>query len=189
VEDSHKIRTDAKLVILLVSDEYPHALVEFPHSNWNNCSLTGVWQQYLKQQTLPLADLLNGQFDPEAMASFYVIGGLCPTSCGADVAHGYRELAQATGGQAADICLDDLSTFFSEMIASSAPPLDSPIVLQERPISHSISVALDGQVLTRSREKGFDYLPASKMLPFYGLKSGPGAEVVVSYRYWQLPTN
>ena len=104
-------------------------------------------------------------------------------SCGADVAHGYLEVSQATGGQSGDVCQANLGNTL-QLIIDSIAGAASPAVLEYVPISASIAVAVGPNQLTRSRTNGFDYNATANSLVLYGVKVQPTDPVIVSYRRW-----
>jgi hypothetical protein len=113
----------------------------------------------------------------------HVIGGVCQNSCSADIAHGYMELSQHLGGITADVCQKNLGTSLQLMI-DSITGAASPAVLEYVPISASLAVAVDKNVLKRSRVQGFDYSAASNSLIFLSTPIKKGTQVVASYRRW-----
>jgi hypothetical protein len=99
---------------------------------------------------------------------------------------GYYELAEATGGQVGSICQPDLGPTLDAMLASVVGD-SSPLALEYVPISSTISVTRDGEMLPRSREYGWDYRGSSNSIVFYGLPPitpADPAEIVIGYRRW-----
>lgn len=106
----------------------------------------------------------------------------CANRCGATVAPGLRDLTQQQQGHASDICQTDLRASL-RAIAESARW--SPIALDARPIASSLTLAIDGVIVKRSRTNGFDYRAAHNALVLANVKFDKGSEVVVSYWRWQ----
>jgi len=185
-----KIRPDAKLVIIVVTNEIPQSLSAIiGYNNTKTCTLPASIQSQVSQALQPYLDLFSGVTDPEAQAMYNVIGGVCngascPASGPADVAHGYRELAQALGGQVADICQASLGASLQLMIDSIVGAA-SPVQLSYVPITASMTATLDGVVIPRSRTSGFDYAAASNTLAFINVKYAKGSVVITSYSRWK----
>jgi hypothetical protein len=189
----HHIRPDAKLALIIVTDEAPQELKPGGHfmgqggflgyedyKNYN-CSLTESKQQELDKTLKPLVDLLSGKTEPGVAAMVHLIAGTCKNACNADMAHGYRELAIRHGGQFGDVCQQDLGPTLQVMINSIAAAA-SPRLLAHVPISSTLVVEAQGVRLNRSRNHGFIYDPPSNRLTFNGIRVRPGHSVVASYR-------
>jgi hypothetical protein len=193
--DPAKIRPEAKLVLIVATDEVPNETYDAPasltYSDYScysgsacKCQLDAAKQAGLNQLLKPYLDLLSGITDPEAAAMYHAIAGVCNNSCGADVAHGYRELAQALGGQIGDVCQKDLGNTL-QVIIDSIVGAASPVKLDYVPISASLAVAMDGVEVQRSRNNGFDYRSSSNSLAFINVKYKKGSEVIASYKRWE----
>jgi len=183
--DPSKIRPNAKLVIIVATDEIPNELNGvLGYGNYSTCTLDATLQGKVNQAIQPYLSLFQGATDPEGAAMFHVIGGVCKNSCGADVAHGYKELAQQLGGQVGDVCQKDLGNTL-QVIIDSIVAGASPLVLEYVPISSSLAVAMDGAEITRSRTNGFDYRSTANSLVFINVKYKKGSEVIASYKRWQ----
>ena len=190
-KDPSKIRKDAKLVIIVATDEVPQSLAnEFGSNNIDDCSLAPDMQAKVDQALEPYLDLLTGIDDPEAAATVHLLGGLCSsTGCKwkPDVGHGYIELVQKLGGQMADVCQKDLGATL-QIIIDSIIADASPVTLETVPISSSLAVALDGKEIERSRTSGFDYRSSKNVLVFIDVPYEKGAEVIASYKRWKKQT-
>jgi hypothetical protein len=180
-----KIRGDAKLVIIVATDEVPQSLSStLGYSSYDTCTLDSALQTKVNTAVQPYLDLFTGATDPEAAAMFHVIGGVCNNSCGADIAHGYKELAQNLGGQIGDVCQKDLGNTL-QVIIDSIVAGASPLKLEYVPISSSLAVAMDGTEIQRSRTNGFDYRSSANSLVFINVKYKKGSEVIASYKRWR----
>ncbi len=180
-----KIRTKATLVIIVATDEKPESLGSvISYSDYKTCNLATATQAKLNSAVQPYLDLFSGASDPEGAAMLHVIGGTCNNSCGADVAHGYRELAQKLGGQWASVCQKNLGNTL-QLLIDSITGKASPITLDYVPISSSLAVALDAVAIKRSRVAGFDYRPANNSLVFINVNYKKGNEVIASYKRWE----
>jgi len=121
--DPTKIRPDAKLAIIVVTDKVPQSLSGTLGNSAQTCTLDASTQTSLDQQIQPYLSLFQGVTDPQATAMLHVIGGVCSNSCEAEVAHGYRDLPQQLGGQFGDICqqsLDDTLQVIIDNIVAAA---------------------------------------------------------------------
>ena len=180
-----KIRTKATLVIIVATDEKPESLGSvLSYSDYTTCTLGSATQAKVNTALQPYLDLFSGVSDPEGVAMFHVIGGVCNNTCSADVAHGYRELAQKLGGQWASVCQKNLGNTL-QLLIDNITGKASPITLDYVPISSSLAVALDGVLVKRSRVAGFDYRPATNSLVFINVKYKKGSEVIASYKRWE----
>ncbi|MFH1131786.1 MAG: hypothetical protein V1754_10645, partial [Pseudomonadota bacterium] len=180
-----KIRPEATLVIILATDELPQSLSSvIGYNNASVCSLPSLEQGKVNSALSEYRNLFTGGSNPEGAAVFHVIGGVCNNSCGADVAHGYKEMAQELGGQIGDVCQQDLGSTL-QVIIDSIIGSASPVVLDYVPISLSLAVALDGKQIERSRTNGFDYRASANSLAFINVKFEKGSEVISSYKRWR----
>jgi hypothetical protein len=189
-----KIRKDAQVVIIVVTDEQPQGLKNlFPGTSnpLSSCVLNAATQAKVDAHVKQYIDYLSGGSDPEAKIDYYqVIGGLCTSSTGAtctykpEVAHGYEELAKALGGEVHDVCQADLkptvTSIIGKIVAGAAPH-----TLQAVPIASSLQVALDSVALKRSLVSGFSHTAGTKEVLFTGsAKVKLGSTVVASYQIW-----
>jgi hypothetical protein len=180
-----KIRKDATLVVIVVTDEVPESLsTVIGYANFSACALPAAAQTAVDTALAPYLSYFKGATDPEAKAVFNVIGGACSNSCNADVAHGYKELAQQLGGQSADVCQKNLGTSLQVMIDAIIGAA-SPFTLSFVPITASLTATLDGKVVQRSRTAGFDYAASSNTLTFINVKYAKGSVVIASYSRWK----
>jgi hypothetical protein len=187
VNSPDRIRSGARLVIILASDEAPAELKGslFP-SDPSQCVLTSIQRTQLDAAIKPYLDLFTGVSDPEGAAVFHALAGVCGNTCSAEVAHGYQDLAWHLGGQVGDICQADLSATLQVIIDSLVGGC-SPLVLDHRPVAASLAVALDGVPLQRSHTAGFDYRAASNSIALINVKHAKGSELVASYLRWVTP--
>ena len=181
VNDPAKIRTDAKLVVIYVTDEITQELQSLiGYSNFDLCTLDVVTAAKVKAAVAQDVDLFTGKTDPEAKAVVHGIAGVCSNNCSADVGHGFFDVIQATKGQVGDVCQTDLSKTLS-IIVDDIIGTASAATLEYLPISASLQVSLDGQKLARSRSKGFDYRRSSNSLAFINVAFAQGSIVIASY--------
>jgi len=172
-----------KLAIIVVTDKVPQSLSGTLGNSAQTCTLDASTQTGLDQQIQPYLSLFQGVTDPQATAMLHVIGGVCNGSCEAEVAHGYRDLAQQLGGQVGDICQESLGDTLQQII-DDIVAASSPIKLDYVPISASLGVVLDGAEIQRSRTNGFDYRASASSLVLINVKYKKGSEVVAAYKRW-----
>jgi len=186
--DPSKIRTGARLVIIVATDELPESLTVkdiFGMFEYQLCNVSAAKKKqitdvfYKADMELYLGKTLNG----EGAAIMHVIGGVCKNSCSADIAHGYTEIADALGGITADVCQKNLGASL-QLIIDSISGAASPAVLEYVPISASLAVAVGQAVIKRSRTQGFDYSASSNSLIFINTPITKGTQVAASYRRW-----
>jgi hypothetical protein len=190
----NRIRTDAKLTVIFVTDEVPQGFKSgssvvgpggiLSTSDYKACTLSSSKQGFVAKGIKPLMDLFKGSADPGGDATVHLIGGTCGNSCNAEVAHGYRELAQALGGQVGDICQSNLGATL-QVIIDSIVAGASPQKLKYSPVSSTLAVAVAGKRLKRSRSAGFQYNAASNTLSFVNVKVTKGQALVASYHRFQ----
>ena len=184
--DQSKIRKTATLVIIVATDEIPQGLSGAigGYSNYSQCTLPAANQTKVDAAIQKYLDMFTGITDPEGAAMFHVIGGVCNNTCNADVAHGYKELAQKLGGQTASVCQKNLGNTL-QVIIDTITGKASPVVLDYVPISSSLAVAMDAVEINRSRTNGFDYRTNGNSLVFINVKYKKGSEVIASYKRWK----
>ena len=156
-----RIRPDAQLATILISDEQDQSL-----KNGNDPGGSSVGR----------TQLLNNykNFFTNNPVVFAIVS---QTGCG-EQANGYRDVALASGGAVADLCpaednpavLQSTIEQIIEIVAGRA----STFRLPETPISSTLRVYranTDGvteQWVPRSRSDGFDYFPQSNSIAFFG---------------------
>jgi hypothetical protein len=178
--DPTKIRPDAKLVIIYVTDEASAESRASFSGGVSGCSLNAIGQVNVRKEVLDDVNLFLGKSNPQARATVHMLGGVCNNACGAELGHGMAEIVKATNGQTADVCQKDLGKTLGNIIDDIVGAA-SAATLQHVPISSSLQVTLDSVKLTRSRTVGFDYRRSSNSLAFIGTPYGAGSIVVVSY--------
>jgi len=183
--DPLKIRPDAKVAIILVSDEKPQEVKVSSLLGSGNKEPTPTQAAALEEYLAPFVELLASE-----EVVFHLIAEPLPfddNPCGGyEHGYGYYELAVATGGQMGSICQPDLDATLDAMLDSVGGDA-SPLELEYVPISASITVTRDGVPVPRSREIGWDYRSGSNSIVFYGMPIDPAnpAEIVVGYRRWE----
>ncbi|MCA9669185.1 MAG: hypothetical protein KC503_26495 [Myxococcales bacterium] len=192
------IRPDATLAVILISDERPQSLSDLINADpqglagYVNCTLDASLQGHLRATYAAQHALLSGQsHGGEGRAALHLVGALCNSSCADDVAHGYIELAQDSGGSISNVCKKDLAEDL-ERIFDSIIERAVPTRLQGRAISMSLALAHAAadpasppSQLARSRTRGFDVHPESRALLLVGVPVKTGDRALVSYSRWR----
>jgi hypothetical protein len=183
---NNRIRPDAQLVVIYVSDERADELEDAGciGDTSGDPPIDAGCIQTVIQETL---DLLTGFSNPEGVGKAHAIVGPHPGNCptASESGRGYTEIVSYLGGQVGSVCQSDLGAtmqiIIEDIVASS-----SPVVLRYVPISVSIACSKDGVALSRSRQDGFDYRASANTLVFVGQEFDPlhPSEVLVSYERW-----
>jgi len=182
-----KIRTDAQLVIIVVTDEVPNSLTStIGGGNLNKCTLPTTNQTNLNAKLKPYIDYFKGTKDPGTKVDyFHGVAGICKNTCNVQVAHGYKEMAKAFNGTIYDLCAADLTANIKTII-NKIKATASTVVLTTTPISATLRVALNGSTVKRGLWNGFNYMQAANSLVFYGSFSWPkGSTLTISYSKWK----
>ena len=187
--DPHKVRPDAKLVVLFVSDEPAQELKDdssCPVTDWD----TSQWSAGCDSLVTQYVNYLQPH---DAAVHGILVPGSTPTCSDlGDWGRGYEETINQVGGQVGSICQTDLTATLS-LIIQDIVGSASPVVLQHTPISVSLAVAKEDKTTTpstfsalpRSRVMGFDYRASANTIVFLQQDfSNPPYEVVVSYQRW-----
>ena len=178
----HKIRKEAKLVIIVATDEYPNSISSILGTGViNYCTPDNFIRSELDKAVEPYIKLFSGQSNPEAKAMFHVIGGVCKNHCGALVGHGYIDVAQQLGGQVGDVCQKNLGQTLN-IIMDHIVGTVSPVKLKHVPISATLAVSINGISTLRSRTYGYQYQAATNSLAFINIKYKKGTQVMVGYK-------
>jgi hypothetical protein len=186
-DDALMVRPDAKLAILLVTDEKPEEFKDDGILSSGNNEPTAEQHDAMMIALTPYREALAAED-----AVMHVIAEPLPftdTVCsgpGAEHGFGYYELATESGGQIADICQENLGATLDVMLDAIVGDA-SPIELEYVPISSSITVMRDLVVVPRSRELGWDYRGSSNTIVFYGMPVDPAhpANITIGYRRWE----
>ena len=185
VNSPSRIRKGAKLVVIVATDEHPNSFNSILNFGiLNPCKVPPHTEVEMTKALKPYVDYFSGDKDPDTRAIMHVIGGVCANSCGALVAHGYRDLAQKTGGMVGDVCQKDLGPTLQAIIDHIVGTV-SPLKLKYAPISGTLAVSKTGVSVPRSRTNGFQYREATNSIAFINVKYKKGMKVVVGYKRWE----
>lgn len=184
-EDPLMIRPDVKVAVIVVTDEKPDEVEEAAILTEGNKQPTAEQTTALLALIEPISSMLLGEGVVAHLISEPLPFDAQCSGAGAEHAYGYYEVVAATGGQSGSICQLDLGSTLDAMLDSIVADA-SPLQLEYVPISASISVTRDGEVVPRSRQLGWDYRASSNAIVFYGMPIDPAnpAEIVVGYRRW-----
>jgi hypothetical protein len=183
--DPQKIREDAALVLIFVTDEKADEVEDAGILPEGNVQPNAAQQAQIDALVAPfIGELLANEVTVHLIAEPLPFGPVCSTG-GAEHAYGYYELVAATGGQLGSICQLDLGPTIDALLEDIIGNA-SPLTLKKIPISASVSVSKSGVPLTRSRQDGFDYRGSTNSIAFFNQIFSPAApsEIVVSYRRW-----
>ena len=203
--DVRKVRTDARVVAIFVSDA-----PEQSDGRYANYPLGDA----ISEQSIPAWSAFFDDFDgaASALSDVFTSGIVCGPmqSCTDDLANGrYRTFLSLRGGVEAALPPDTDAEQETKIAAAirqillSAIFQSSPYPLSKPPISSTIKVATDAPVVApaqcgtacdasgctdipRSRVHGFDYDGATNSLAFFGAcrSTTTNERLSVSYRYW-----
>jgi hypothetical protein len=188
--DAAKVRPDAELVVILVSDEHPQELENadiFPEGD-----PAPATPDQLSDTITEIKPMLDVYEEHDIHLHAIVVPEPWPACSGGggEIGYGYIDAVNWFGGLVGSLCQPDLGATMQAIIDDVLGDA-SPIVLEWVPISATISVARDGVIIPRSRENGWDFAPAANSIVFHGLPftAGVASEIVVSYQRWseQVP--
>jgi hypothetical protein len=183
--DPQKIREDAALVFIIVSDEQAEEVEDAGILSEGNNDVSPQQQAAIDALLLPyITELQAANAKVHLIAEPLPFSDVCSDG-GAEHGWGYYELVNATSGQMGSICQLDLSATIDALIEDIIGGA-SPLTLSKFPISASISVSSKGVPLKRSRVNGFDFRGASNSIAFFNQFFSPAmpSEIIVSYRRW-----
>jgi hypothetical protein len=148
------------------------------------CEIPGAFVKQLEALFAAEIALLTGKsHGGGGRAVFHLLGALCQSACTDDIAHGYIQVAKATGGLVADICEKDVG-FALDRIYDDLVEREAPARLEHTPISASLALAHAGRWVPRSATQGFAYHAPANALLLFGLDEKKGDHAMASYRRW-----
>ncbi len=200
---SSRVRPDAELAVIVVTDEAPCELKNQPcagkkgECDWacqdgflqasdydshinKKCALVGL------DSTMQKAMAPYTFFFKTANATVHLIGGGCLSRCRANLMWGYDDLVAATKGQTGDVCQKNLGATLQHIVDGIAAAA-SPVKLAHTPISSTLVVELQTRRLSRSRHHGFMYNAASRSLTFNHVEYSLGHQAVAAYSRFDRP--
>ncbi len=194
-----KIRTDAAVVVISVTDEFDDLFqnkMGFRDAGQasdppNDPTLgAGFDQTALDNVVQPFVDyFLRLEVGATVFGIYWIPGTQCDTA--SEAAAGIHTVVGRTGGTAGSVCQSDLTATL-EQIATASAGIASGLRLRGVPVAPSI-VTKVGQVstgniveLTRSRADGWDYDSTVNRVTFQGPNPPQtGDRVVIAYRRWE----
>ncbi len=196
--DSLKLRPDAAVVVISVTDEFDQYIQD--KMGWRDAGAAGDTPNdpttnpnfdsaHLDQVVQPLVDYyLRPEVGATVFGIHWIPGESCPTA--AEAAAGIQRVVNATGGASGSVCQSDLSATLAQ-IASASAGIASGLRLRGTPAPPSIKVKV-GQVSsgnivdwTRSRADGWDYDSIVNRVLFNGQHPPQtGDRAVIPYLRW-----
>lgn len=197
--DPSKIREDAAVVIISVTDEFDEVVQG--EMGWleagggenppQDPTQDGSYDQTAVDNVV--SPFVDYYLRPDVGATVFGIYWVPGTTCGtaAEAAAGIHTVVSQTGGTAGSVCQSDLTATLEE-IATASAGIASGLRLRGIPVAPSI-VTKVGQVmtgdivtLTRSRSDGWDYDSIVNRVTFQGPNPPQtGDRVVIAYRRWE----
>ncbi len=145
--DNMKIRPDAQVVTIWVSDEEAETIQDNPLGGATGQQLLNNFIEFFKQHTIGFAVVGDGE------------------GCG-DHGEAYQIVAGSTGGSHASLCSTNLREIIDDIIQTTSGAVGYE--LPDTPISSSLRVKVDDEWVPRSRENGFDYFAQFNTIAFFG---------------------
>ena len=186
--DARRIRPDASLVVIVISDERSGTLSDLMlkdpyYAPYVECVILDAFVKQLEAIFAAEIALFTGKsHDGGGKAAFHLLGALCESACADDIAHDYVQVAKATGGLVADICED--VGFALDRIYNDLVEREAPAVLEHTPISASLAFAHAGKRVPRDATYGFVYHAQANALLLFGLDEKKGDHAMASYLRW-----
>ncbi len=169
---NQRIRPDATLITIWMSDEEAQTIQDHPLSSSGGQQLMNDYVNFFPQHTVGFAIVGDGN------------------TCGDSDGEAYREVAQATGGSFTSLCSTDISETISDVIYAASGY--TGYTLAQTPISSSLRIFINGQWVPRSRQNGFDYFAQTNSIAFFGSYrpeppqgNEPPDDISITYEAWQ----
>lgn len=198
--DNTKIRPDAAVVVISVTDEFDDHIQSA--MGWrdagqageppNDPTLSGFNSNQLDTEVEPFVDyFLRPDIGATVFGIYWIPGQPCPGDIASEASAGIHRIVNRTGGSAGNVCAQDISATLQD-IATASAGLASGLRLRGTPAAPSIRVKV-GQARTgnivdidRSRADGWDYDGIVNRVTFQGPNPPQtGDRVVIPYRRWQ----
>ena len=187
-------RNDAKLIVVIVSDEGDHyqcftggSKKSYIDAEGNQCSggtplISSDGSNYFKTNGHKVYSIIG-------LNSSTGLPGTCQgtgdnaASYSNNNFNNYYKLAQTTGGSSASICTDDFNPIM-DSITTNAAASSSAYTLTRSPVSSSIVVKVNGVEVTKDSTNGWQYNASSNSILFSGTAwPASGANIQVTYNY------
>ena len=189
--DPMKIRTNAAVVVIVVTDENEQIFKDaFSWIQGENHSLSASQRQELEEFAEPFLGFAQRPDISATIFGLYWMPG--DTNCpgGIDVSHGIDYFVEQTGGQGDSICSPNINQSFQD-ITDASIDVTTGLRLIGNPLASSIRIDVteeDGSnpvELARSSEDGFDFDTLVNSLFFQGPSTPDiGERLVVPYLRW-----
>jgi len=187
--DPAKLRTDALLAVVVMTDEHEEAFEE--EYAYGNGVLDPVATPVAYANMVLMTDpYIAWLAQPGVDARVYGLFGVPGLAGSAENDAGIQRIIDASTGIYGHIAQMDNTVTMSAIILDILSQL-SDIELSQDPISMTLKVSFAGAGMAatdvpRSRLTGFDYDAASRKITFSGIVPQAGDDVFVSYRLWDL---
>ncbi|HEV8323026.1 MAG TPA: hypothetical protein VG389_15535 [Myxococcota bacterium] len=185
--DVAKIRTDALLAVIVITDEHEDAFER--EYNYGNGALDPVATPVAYANMVAMTDpYIAWLAQPEVAARVYGLFGVPGLTGSAENDAGIQRVIDASTGIYGHIAQADNTVTMSAIVLDILSQL-SDVELSQDPISMTLKVSFAGAGMPaidvpRSRLNGFDYDAASRKIIFAGIVPQEGDELYVSYRLW-----
>jgi hypothetical protein len=189
--NSNKIRPDAAVVLIVVTDEYEALFDDTIYDGQidPDNGLSAQERATLETETQPWVDWL---LQPDIEATVFGIYNPPSGECApAEAQYGIENIVNKTGGTGGSVCQADISNTLAT-IANATAGIASGLRLSGVPAPQTVEVKnvqmQSGTIvdMTRSRADGFDYDSIVNRVTFNG-PSAPqtGDRVIIPYLRWQ----
>lgn len=171
------LRSDALLVVIALSDEDDKSAVSNPVNYYTNFldSLKARWVDGSRSWVFNFIGVLSASSQCRTFND-YAEAGLT-----------FMELADVSKGTKQSICSNNLAGAVSNIRARIYQIL-TDFKLNRVPVVSSIVVKIAGVVVPRSTVNGWDYIPETNSVRFYG-NAVPAADVVISVDFSPATAN
>lgn len=189
-DDPHKLRQGAQVAVVLASDVEDADVAQLfggqvpdPLAAADVIKVMSLVQPLINLFTTGPASELGG-----TRAYALVVDPARDASCVGRRGTGYLELVTRMGGTPDSVCQSSsaMDALLGRRIDELAPHA-SQLVLQHGPVAATLQARLNGAVLFRSENRGFDYAPEVNALVLYGAQDtllASGNRLELSYVGW-----
>ena len=172
--DDRILRADAAKLVVWIGDEDD----EYTKSEGDAATIAAP---YVALGVVGCA--IVGDGGPSAGGVCQPLGTQTWAVTGANLGQGYIDVALATGGLFGSLCNDDLTETIDGCIKRILIKANN-YQLSHWPLSSTIKVAIDGEIVPRSKTNGWDYDMIENALVFTGDALQLDSVITVSYRVW-----
>ncbi len=184
LNENQRIREDAQVIIVTLSDESPYYICESQSGCVKNQQKFDELANFFKGNNIPVFSISYRKQDEPI--------GFCKDSSGVQD-EVYKEMSEFTGGMSGSICDEDQKPNMNNiMLAAIGKTTNYKILFT--PISSSIRVAAranDGTIthIPKSRSEGFDFDGIENKILLFGKYTSGYKDFSVSYKFWTSTGN